>query len=498
MSISMNLGEAIVFLRDKGYQLQAPADPSARTGALQRGQVSEGYIIIPPKESGTGTEEVVSYSVENILALAAELRFKDVAPHWGEDHGSKDKYITINPTIRTETNSDGSIRTLQPSLEIDDERAQAWYKDAPKAPRPEEVEEPPRIVTVETDTGEQRQVLIGGGKLLPQQPQDTPGAQGFDDNLLTLIGEGRINEALRLDQIRDRLNEKRMSREEAARLVMDIAQTPQEFQTWVDAMAGMPERFTTQGMIRRAVATGAATAPSVVPEPAAVQAGGATFPSEDIGGEFYEEALVPRTIQEPAFQTSTVPTKAPITPLTGQGQAVVAPLPERFVAPLDPEGGTTDANWRNPAELSGVLPVTDTGFGARLRASGREYLPAQYTVDGVNRDFTGRIEDAEGNLLTPTQTLAAHQAMSDARRQREATRAGTVPIPTPGSQIMGGGAVFSGSPYVTYASTADRMAALPEDWSQRKRAMFDVGQARQVQARQQAFKGRTPKVSLYR
>ena len=124
----------------------------------------------------------------------------------------------------------------------------------------------------------------------------------------------------------------------------------------------------------------------------------------------------------------------------------------------------------------------------------------QMAAQGDPSTFSGQITvtDAQGNkrLLSTKETREAHQRMSGFRKQRDTRARGVVPIP--GSQIMGGGATFAGSPYRTYSSTADRLAALPASWSRSKRAQFDIGQATQIQGRQQAFRQRGSKVRLFR
>ena len=60
----------------------------------------------------------------------------------------------------------------------------------------------------------------------------------LDQQIAKLVGEGRIEEAMRLDQVRDQLNEERLTPERAAEMLVDIAYNPADFKQMMDAMLG--------------------------------------------------------------------------------------------------------------------------------------------------------------------------------------------------------------------------------------------------------------------
>ena len=60
----------------------------------------------------------------------------------------------------------------------------------------------------------------------------------IDEQISQLLGEGRFDEAAKLDQIRDQLNEERLTPERAAEMLVGISYTPSDFKAMMDAILG--------------------------------------------------------------------------------------------------------------------------------------------------------------------------------------------------------------------------------------------------------------------
>ena len=67
----------------------------------------------------------------------------------------------------------------------------------------------------------------------------------LDQQIAKFVGEGRIDEAMKLDRIRDQLNEERLTPERAAEMLVGISYSPSDFKAMMDAMLGEDSQLDT-------------------------------------------------------------------------------------------------------------------------------------------------------------------------------------------------------------------------------------------------------------
>jgi len=77
-----------------------------------------------------------------------------------------------------------------------------------------------------------------GGKWQVVEPEEPAKPLTKDEQLAKLVGEGRYDEAVKLDQIYDQLNTERLTPERAAEMLVDISYSPSDFKDMMDALMG--------------------------------------------------------------------------------------------------------------------------------------------------------------------------------------------------------------------------------------------------------------------
>lgn len=317
-----------------------------------------------------------------------------------------------------------------------------------------------------------------------------------------LVGEGRIDEAMKLDQIRDQLNEERLTPQRAAEMLVDVAYNPVDFKQMMDAMldrdsgldpttVNIPElQRQATAMLRGEPIDIATTPPVPTLAETGVPVSSVVHPPSSLA---LERDVARRDVYGRSPEEMVDLTRA------GQPSALFQPTLEQALIETNMEEGLESDELSPLEQMLGrpfvtpppvvPPPVGDTPYDptadpmAYIRASRnladttRWKSPGQLRTD-LGRELTPEETTAAAVVLPPQYGAMAAQAMQRAQEAQEL-------------RDLYSGANYPGSLNIPYASTKARIKELGK-YLGKDAAAFERNQRLQQQRKQQIFEARRP------
>jgi len=171
-------------------------------------QVGGTYIVAPLEEEDTTRVPELAATQENIPAAqqqAAMLTNATGVPH--EFH---------------EEDGQWEFRPIEAEAEAEGYSYEEALRDAPPGFQPKPTNDPNQWIFERVPV------------------------RDIDEQIAQLLSEGRFDEAAKLDQIRDQLNEERLTPERAAEMLVGISYSPSDFKDMMDAILGNDTQMDTR------------------------------------------------------------------------------------------------------------------------------------------------------------------------------------------------------------------------------------------------------------
>ena len=315
-----------------------------------------------------------------------------------------------------------------------------------------------------------------------------------------LFSEGKYDEAAKLDQIYDQLNEERLTPERAAEMLIDIAYNPADFKQMMDAMLGRdsgldPTTVDIPALQRQAtamlqgkegeglpelpqgfrdLASGAVTGQDLTLaryQPPAIEG--------DISADDPDQVVVPprlygqRAVDRDAMRQRGFMPPGRLTPSEGEDYVDEEQF-ERDVAP-------SNLAAANAFQRTQYDPTADPMAyirASRNLADQASWKPAWQLSAELGRELTPEETTAAAVVLPPQYGAMAAQAMQRAQEAQEL-------------RDLYSGANYPGSLNIPYASTRARIKELGK-YLGKDATAFERNQRIQQQRKQQIFEARRP------